>query len=361
MSDTLPQENPDATYDPARRAKHAGSGKRRRNIWIVLLLVLLITSAIDSSILWRKYRGLRHDIAATQDLLGAARGELENLTARLQDLDTRLSGEIGGRLQNLDERQHALDEATQELRSSVEGGAENWIVGEAEYLLGIANERLLLERDVRTAITALETADRRLRAVKDPSLLHIRRMLSEEIAALRNVEEPDVEGIALTLEALANSIDALPLLSLEHPEHEEAATPPAGETQGWRQVVRKIWAELKGLVVIKRKGDTGPPLLLPDERYFLRQNLHLQLETAEAALLRRNGKVFQNSVRSAHAWIKRYFDTQAGATAHALDTLARLGTTEIAPKLPAVSGSLEALQEWSKRKQTPRRPGTKSP
>lgn len=51
----------------------------------------------------------------------------------------------------------------------------DWLMAEAEYLVQLANHRLLLEKDVATAAVALKAADARLAEVADPALLHVRK------------------------------------------------------------------------------------------------------------------------------------------------------------------------------------------
>lgn len=232
------------------------------------------------------------------------------------------------------------------LRSDLTGSERVWDVEQITVLLQIANDRLSLEGEVGPALAALQAADHHLQDLKNPGLLDVRRQLAEEINALESTPRPDVSGMALTLEALINGIDRLPLAEGEAVSPSAPATEPSA---GWRGVLHDLWEEIKGLVVIKRRGRAEHPLLPPDERYFLRQNLRLELETARLALLRRDRQTYELSVRQAAGWIGEYFDAQAPAPAAALDELARLQQTDIAPPLPDISASLDRLQAWLKK------------
>ncbi len=88
----------------------------------------------------------------------------------------------------------------------------------------------------------------------------------------------------------------------------------------------------------------------PTQRAFLRQNLRLQLEAAKIALLRRDTRLFRDSINTASEWIKTYFDAQAPATISTLEALDRYATMELDPPLPDVSGSLQVLNEWLARR-----------
>ncbi len=99
-------------------------------------------------------------------------------------------------------------------------------------------------------------------------------------------------------------------------------------------------------MVIKRRGEADRALLAPDERYFLTQNLRLNLESARIALLRHDRQSYQQALRSAREWIALYFDDTAPAVEATLKELTRLQQIDIAPSLPDISGSLNALRSW---------------
>ena len=62
-------------------------------------------------------------------------------------------------LNNLQTQQRHLDDALQTLLKSRSHLRNDWLLTEAEDLLKLANHRLLLERDVATAIVALQSAE----------------------------------------------------------------------------------------------------------------------------------------------------------------------------------------------------------
>ena len=111
----------------------------------------------------------------------------------------------------------------------------------------------------------------------------------------------------------------------------------------------RAWTAIKSLVVVTRDSDSGKsPLLTPDQRALLRQNLRLKLETARIALLNRDTQVFQNSLQTTRNWVTTYFP-ESTSRQNMLDSLARLEGTELSPALPEISASLQALRNWSTR------------
>ncbi len=90
----------------------------------------------------------------------------------------------------------------EELRGRAEGPERAWSRAEAFFLMELAQRRLTLDRDIETAVIALEAADFRLASLRDPGVAGVRQQLAKEIQALRAVQPPDITGI---LARLANA------------------------------------------------------------------------------------------------------------------------------------------------------------
>ena len=95
-----------------------------------------------------------------------------------------------------------LGSAVEELSARTEAPQRGWARSEALYLLELAQRRVELERDVRTAIVAMESADARLSTLSDPALGEVRRLLAAELGALRAVPAPDLPQLLARLTAV---------------------------------------------------------------------------------------------------------------------------------------------------------------
>ena len=108
----------------------------------------------------------------------------------------------------------------------------------------------------------------------------------------------------------------------------------------------EIWHDLRNLVRIERVDSSEPPLLAPDQTYFLRENLKLRLLSARLALLSRDQQEYKTDLEAASAWLKRYFDVSSPAVASSLSTLNELATSDIVIELPDVTASLNAVRKY---------------
>ena len=91
-------------------------------------------------------------------------------------------------------RMHSLNGQQQRLLNMSTTNREDWLMAEAEYLLRLANQRVLIERSATSAVGLLESADAIMEQVAaglgDPELFAIRRAIAQDLAALRLRDAP---------------------------------------------------------------------------------------------------------------------------------------------------------------------------
>ena len=169
---------------------------------------------------------------------------------------------------------------------------------------------------------------------------------------LRAVETVDITGLALYLADLQSRAAELPLKQTVHARDPEPVTPASPKHAGnWRELVDIIWKEIKSLVVVRKDAQDDSVFLLPDERYFLYQNLRLELESARLSVLRRDTANLNASITAIREWLVRYFDIKTPAVANVLETLDHMERLNLAPSLPGVSSSLAALRTYVEKKE----------
>ncbi|MEJ2529451.1 MAG: uroporphyrinogen-III C-methyltransferase [Gammaproteobacteria bacterium] len=282
------------------------------------------------------------DISTLKQKQLEIKGQLDESSQSIAAQDELLKQERAQLEQKTVEMQQALDGVFQRIGRS----SNQWIVAEAEYLMRIANHRLQLEGDVATALIALKTADERLRDTGDPVWTGVRERLATEMAELKAVNALDLEGQAAKLSGLISQVAEL---KLPHSGPVVAASSQevAAKTKEFtlESVLRDGWEGFKSLMVIRHNERPLTAMLGPEQRFFLYQNLRLQLEAARLALLRRDQRLYDSSLQRAKAWIGEFFD-QGQAVAKAMQTeIDELSGLELQTKLPDISGSLRLLQQ----------------
>ena len=149
--------------------------------------------------------------------------------------------------------------------------------------------------------------------------------------------------MAQRLGLLAGRVDALPLAPVRH-------DPAAADAESG--FAREVWKDLRDLVRIRTTTDVRRPLLLPEHKYFLRENLRLMLYGAQVALLHGDIATLELNARAAHQWLRDYYDANAGSVQAATAELDATLKTRPA-ELPDISASLKTLRELSARLNAP--------
>ncbi|WP_308364239.1 MULTISPECIES: uroporphyrinogen-III C-methyltransferase [unclassified Microbulbifer] len=241
-------------------------------------------------------------------------------------------------------------------------GRQDWQLAEADYLLRLANQRLLMERDSRAALGLVEEADEILRDVNLPDLYGVRQQLASDLTALKLVENIDREGLYLRLRALEEQlmqVDIRPEFDLAKQDAAEEETPsPAGgeKLPVWERSWQNFTQFMRNSYRI-RDADIDPVLLSPQSEARFRQNLRLNMEQAELALLREDDTVYKDSLARARQLLLEY-----GTDNHRRQVLARelqeLAQQPVTVELPSLSASQSALHNYIERlhKAAPQRP-----
>jgi len=172
---------------------------------------------------------------------------------------------------------------------------------------------------------------------------------------LRSLNQADLSGMALYLSDLISRVDDLTLKANIVIEQQFETDNQEQDTQesveGIKHFFVLVWEELKSLVVITRDNDVAAARLLPDEIYFLRANLKLELANARFAVFNRDTENLHASIKHMQDWLYAYFDMADATVSNIHDTLTAMKKIELAfPKLD-ISSSLESVRALSRIKE----------
>jgi uroporphyrin-3 C-methyltransferase len=353
--DAAKSDSPSASEDSTANATQQGDAKQSRTPLVIALMALLAVPALGywSHLELQKVSDkqlatgvqLADEIASKNSALRSQVNKLEDELARLDD-------EREAQNLLLERTQTRLSDAIKQVEAGRSTSEADWRLAEAQYLLRLANQRVLMEQRPEGALTLMRSADKVLAELDDVSLYKLRQTIAQDIAKLEAVPNLDVEGTYLRLAALINQTSELPTLSLEQqrqlPQLLQEITPEAvDETlkQDIQSAFGRAMSSLENLVVIQQHDRPVEPLLSPEQGHYLRQNLQLLLEQAQLALLRQQQSIYETSLTRSTELITRFFDTENSATAALNSALEQLKTLQVAPKMPSISSSLEALQQ----------------
>ena len=234
---------------------------------------------------------------------------------------------------------------------------EDWKLAEAEYLIRLASQRLLLESDSSGAATLLNNADDILNELEDPIVFATRKALAKDIQALKSISPFDLEGAYLKLNALYDSVQTLPQ---REPSKEWQANSTASKsatstttTNQFTSALESFWQSLRSLVVINYNHKPIKALLPPAEYQELITGLQLQLEIAQVALIKGEPVIYQTALSRVANATTEHFETQSNRVISFLTSLTALQQLNPSPDLPLPRESLitmkSLMKEWTNR------------
>ncbi|TSA48488.1 MAG: heme biosynthesis operon protein HemX [Nitrosomonadales bacterium] len=292
----------------------------------------------------QRFGGLEQALTQRLSEFDTRSKENQLLARQAEEATVRATARLALLEQKLDES-HAQQEALQTLYLEMANNRDEWTIAEVEQLLIIASQQLQLAGNVKPALLALQTADARLQQFDKPQVIQLRKLISRDIQRLQALPSVDVVGMSLRLENLIAAADKIPLVSERHPKAETGISPDWNDSP-WRRLGQEIWRDMKGLIRIQRIDRPEPPLLTPEQTFFLRENLKLRLLTARIALLQRDEASYRADLLTADSWIKQHFDTRDSTTQTALATLRQLSASDLIIQVPDIGETLNAVSKY---------------
>lgn len=322
------------------------SCRGRKACCFLVALLLIIALSLAGAALWLFWQ-------QSQQLEAQ-----ENALSELQQ-STSVISQLGQDQQSQRKQLRALQESLENTRDELAEVAARdaiddkelrmrWTLAEIEHLLDLANQRALLARDIKGARQALQLADEQIRELGDYRLQPLREQIADEMLALDSVRSLDIGGMAADLQSALKSVNQLRVVKGPRQKAETSAlndgTDDLSSVEGWQNAAGDVWEQIRSLVVIRHQEDASAAVLVPEQRYFLYQNLRLQLESARYALLSGNNTLFSDSIDIAIDWLNVYF---VGEERDAmLSLLEELDDTDVDVSIPDISGSVRWIQDF---------------
>lgn len=347
MSETTTDNATSAELPPvAEPSPPPSPGSKPRTGWLSIVLILAVAAAAGGGYYYLD-RSQRERFQAMDAEMAALKQQLATADERYRSEDSKtaeLNGKIDSGLQKLQDSQKAISQSLAQIAERQPKSYDQWRLREAAYLLDIASERLQLERDVGTAISAVEAADARLGESRDPSFIPIREQVIADLNDLRAVKPVDVSGLALYLADLIDRVDKLPLRDSDY-EIKNKAENARPKINNWRDLVYSLWHDLVKLVSVKDVSVPDDVVFDPGKRYLLQFNIQLELAAARLQAMRFDTDNFRASLKHVETVLKRYYDTNDPQVGNVIETLDKMQQLDLAPPLPKLDKSLQLVRD----------------
>ena len=323
-------------------------GPKWRFPWFGLFNFLLILGLAGGAYYyWQQQQQVALDYEETiRDLRGkiAAKPTNAQLIAEMEPI-RRIVGRFTQQVEELETNQQNLEQASTKLYELYGRNKNEWQLAEVEYLMRVAQHKLILQDDFAGAAITLQAASDLLGETGDPGMLPVRVMISEEIADLRTRKRADLVGMTLTLaqlsrEALVLQPGFAPRID-EAPEPAEEPDPAPASVQGNQTWVDQIGTYVDSLVEIRR--ESLPPTQIEASVVDVGQTLSDNLKLARWAVLERDVYHYELLLERSVKLFREYYDLDNAANADFLQQLTDLQKRVLKPEKPDITGSLREM------------------
>lgn len=257
----------------------------------------------------------------------------------VRELQIALNAEIA----NLQQQLVAMQ---QEQSLASDAANLEWKLLEAEYLLGLASQELQLQGDLTSATALLEKADAALLASGSNSVFEARQAIADDLLALLEITPIDSSGIYLRIDALIDQVTAVDLVSMRDDFEEGRGVESQAATAEANVGAIDATLDFLSSIFVWREWDAAPAAMIaPGRDTLIKQNLQLELEQVQLALLLRDEELYQRSIENAIDGLTRYTAKDLALTQSLLSSLDELRQMDIEPALPSLERAMSAVNQ----------------
>lgn len=238
-----------------------------------------------------------------------------------------------------------LDKVGARVNKLEDSSSQEWLLSEVEYLMKMADHRILMKEDVKGAIALLESAETVLgkMTIEDSGLNNVRIAIVKDITALEVYKGVDVPGTYAQLVALGGLVEKLPMVPLELSSASEGVVEVAAEVS----FIDKINNSMGEYLTIRRYSDAElEKMLTEDQRSGVKDRLLLSLEQAQTAILRGEQGIYDESLKKVRIGLLNYFKADDYRVEMAKLKLDKLIDVTIETELPDIANSQQQLKRY---------------
>ncbi|AVX00454.1 uroporphyrinogen-III C-methyltransferase [Vibrio vulnificus] len=324
-----PQTPPATTKDEQK--------KPSQKLSILAIIIALLGTGGVAFQLQQQNSQYQAQIAALQNQLQQTQSAMSNELNQVKQETVAKATEVTHKAEVVLAQQQKSIESLQLAMADVKGRRPNdWLLAEADYLVKLAGRKLFLEHDVVSATSLMESADQRIAALNDPSLVPLRKAMAKDITDLKTIPLIDHDGLVLRLTALQQQVDQLPLANAILPEAKTVEKQQVSDDiNNWQNnLMASLKAFSENFITFRTRDGNVIPLLSPEQHFYLKENIKAKIETAIKAVYQEQGEVYTTSLTTAEAWSQAFFNQDNNTVKEFTQSLKQLSEQKIQVQYP---------------------------
>ncbi|AAU28793.1 TPA: hypothetical protein JBG74_08275 [Legionella pneumophila] len=309
-----------------------------------LLAFLAIIVSIYSIQLEKQFQN--HQLVENKNLTD----ELERIKVEQNTVQKLLDNNANHLQQIQSDLTSKMDSLNKELQTAMKQKLyqnNDWLLLKARYYLELAQINVHWSDNFNTSVALLQQADALLKGMNIPKIFTIRQTIAKEIAQLKSISVVDITGILSQLDAAQAAINNLSIQSVVDQQevlNHITKSEESGKT-GWRNRLQDSVNFLEKLVVIRRHNENIQPLISPLYESAIKENIRLNLQEAQWAILNNNPAVYQFALNQAIANLKRVFNESSQNTDVLIKQLSTLQNVKLTQEKPVVGQAIPLINQ----------------
>ncbi|EPO5782100.1 uroporphyrinogen-III C-methyltransferase [Vibrio harveyi] len=342
------KDTPKKESEPNKVEFEEKQGKRGVKLGTVAIVLSLIFGGGLTYKMLEQQSEYQTQIAQLQSQLEQAQSAMKQELSQVKEETIEKATTVTHKAEVVLGQQQKSIESLQLAVADVKGRRPNdWLLAEADYLVKLAGRKLFLEHDVESATQLMESADQRIAALNDPSLVGLRKAMANDITKLRVVPLVDRDGLVLRLTALQQQVDKLPLANALLPEAAAVEKQQVSEDiANWQDNLMTSLKDFsENFITFRTRDGNVIPLLSPQQHFYLKENIKAKLETAIKAVYQEQGEIYATSLETADKWAMAFFNQDDNSVKEFNKTLSQLSKQDIQVEYPAKLESQNQLSD----------------
>lgn len=325
--------------------------------WFIFIILL---AAIGYAIFfgWQKWQNYQASLDKAE--------RIEQIEQQIAQQQSRFNSQLSQQSQKVEQLSNSLEENqryVQQLQQQLQTTQrkfqtfssekqQDWLFNEAEYLIREASYKLNFTDDATSIIALLQAADNQLASLNDGSLTQLRQAISQDINSVRGSGNLDIEGIAIAIETLKDNLAQLELASVQLENKESTAEEATTEADlsSWQHFKNSMSNAASKYYTVHQFDESTQPFISPQKDRLLRENILLNLQTAQLAALQNNQALFESNLTNVKQWVEQYFKQKPASTQAYLKQVSELLNSSVELDLPQSLQSYTLIREMSQSK-----------
>ena len=291
--------------------------------WLIVGNFLIALIAIFlSAFIFKEYKP--SDLATLERRIITHENKVMELSASLKNMTEafkvkqlflkEMEDQQTGFYRDISLRNEVLDQEILSIKQRIKNDPEVIILLEIEYLIRVANQKSMLERNLAAATLLMQEVSERLennsKLISEFTI--IKEAIDQDIKALETIDLPDISKIYREIDNMVKRVTSLKL-----PVDKEESSKSANDIENTEADFNSLktdsvfWeiliSELSELVEFGTINNEFKPILSDKEDYLLRQRVNMNLNIAQLSLLRGNNEIFRGSLEEAKETLSSHF------------------------------------------------------